>query len=91
MLSKCANPSCPNTFRYLHEGKLYLVHFGAALSREHCSSVSHSASRSPEYAWLCSSCSCHMTIRVEEGFTVVVVHKSETLQSRNSGHLREVS
>jgi hypothetical protein len=25
MLSKCANPSCPTTFRYLHEGKLYVI------------------------------------------------------------------
>jgi hypothetical protein len=25
MLSKCANPSCPTTFRYLHEVKLYVI------------------------------------------------------------------
>jgi hypothetical protein len=25
MLSKCANPSCLTTFRYLHEGKLYVI------------------------------------------------------------------
>lgn len=25
MLSKCANPNCSHTFRYLHEGKLYLT------------------------------------------------------------------
>jgi len=25
MVSKCANPSCDNPFRYLREGKLFLV------------------------------------------------------------------
>jgi len=25
MLSKCASPVCSTTFRYLHEGKLFLI------------------------------------------------------------------
>ena len=25
MLSKCANPTCPTTFHYLHEGRLYVI------------------------------------------------------------------
>jgi hypothetical protein len=32
MLSKCANPTCPTTFRYLHEGRLYVIDRGEVAS-----------------------------------------------------------
>ncbi len=56
MLSSCANPSCSRKFRYLHEGKLFLlptksnddvisnrVDFAGKLDHVH-------------YAWLCDHC-----------------------------------
>jgi len=75
MLSKCANPTCPITFRYLHEGRLYLI-----ASRE--TLAAHKPRRSSksgqlEYAWLCSSCSLYLTIRIDEEFGTRVVRKLE--------------
>jgi hypothetical protein len=50
MLSKCANPACSTTFRYLHEGRLYLIDPTEALAghKPRCSSKSGPL----EYAWL---------------------------------------
>lgn len=74
MLSKCANPTCATTFRYLHEGKLYVIDL-----RE---PVRHKPRRSSnsgrlEYAWLCSSCSLYLTIQIDEEFGARVVQKLE--------------
>jgi hypothetical protein len=33
MLSKCADPACSTTFRYLSEGKLYLIDSKEVLAR----------------------------------------------------------
>ena len=75
MLSKCANPSCSTTFRYLHEGKLYLIPpmQAQASHKPRCSS------RTPrlEYAWLCSSCSLDLTIQTDDDFGMRVVRKCE--------------
>ena len=75
MLSKCANPNCPTTFRYLHEGRLYLIDPREALARHkpRCSSKSEQL----EYAWLCSSCSLYLTIQIDEEFATRVVRKLE--------------
>lgn len=53
MLSKCANPSCSTTFRYLREGKLFHVAAGSATSEQ---GVTH------EPFWLCGDCSGKMTV-----------------------------
>ena len=63
MLSKCANPACLNTFRYFHEGKLYLI---------------ESKQRTLEYFWLCSSCSREMTIQIDDDHAVTVFRKQAT-------------
>jgi hypothetical protein len=78
MLSKCANPTCPTTFRYLHEGRLYVIAPKEALARHkpRCSSKSGQL----EYAWLCSSCSLYLTIHFDEEFETRVVWK---LQAKN--------
>lgn len=75
MLSKCANPNCSNTFRYLHEGKLYLVNSCPAKGKRNGSSRHASESRPPEYAWLCSSCCRRMSIRFDENLGAMVVRK----------------
>jgi hypothetical protein len=73
MLSKCANPTCPTTFRYLHEGRLYVIS-----PRETVAGHNPRCSRTPgqlEYAWLCSSCSLYLTIKTGEELEARVVRK----------------
>jgi hypothetical protein len=75
MLSKCANPSCTTTFRYLHEGKLYVI-----APRQVAARHNTTCSRRPaqlEYAWLCSSCSLYLTIQTDEEFGMRVTRKLE--------------
>ncbi len=85
MLSKCANPTCPTTFRYLHEGRLYLI-----ASRE--TLAAHKPRRSSksgqlEYAWLCSSCSLYLTIQIDEEFGTRVVRTFEPKNGPEFGRL----
>jgi hypothetical protein len=84
MLSKCANPNCSNTFRYLHEGKLYLIECGSA-TRNRSGSAKATRSRVPEYAWLCSSCCRHLIIRIDKEFGVIVIRKSVSCSRSDSG------
>lgn len=77
MLSKCSNPTCSTPFRYLHEGRLFLLE---------CDSE-HSASTSlrGEYFWLCERCSSVMTLRLGEDETVVAVPIPEPICSVPEG------
>jgi hypothetical protein len=83
MLSKCANPNCRTTFRYLHEGKLYVIAPEKSLAghKPKCSSKS----RQLEYAWLCSSCCLYLTIQMDEELGIRVVRKREV---KNGAKLR---
>jgi len=83
MLSKCANPTCPTTFRYLHEGKLYLIapREPRARHKPRCSSKSGQL----EYAWLCSSCSLYLTIQIDAEFGTRVVRKFEAKFEAKNG------
>jgi hypothetical protein len=76
MLSKCANPACSTNFRYLSEGKLYLIDSKAASVRHGARAVK-SADKSCiyEYFWLCSACCRHMTIQIDNKLEVRVVRK----------------
>jgi hypothetical protein len=82
MLSKCANPTCFTTFRYLSEGKLYLIDSKAVLVRHGARAESKCAGKSSiyEYFWLCSSCCRDMTIQIDNKFEVSVVRKRELTQ-----------
>ena len=68
MLSKCASPSCSTPFRYLHEGKLYLIgRKPASGGRTPPADFKYSGNfRALEYVWLCSSCCCDLTIQVDD-------------------------
>ena len=48
MLSKCANPACTRTFRYLHEGKLFW--------RETDPGSGIGTVAKGEWFWLCDNC-----------------------------------
>ena len=80
MLSKCANPTCTNLFRYLHEGRLYLVNSASHFDGRKRFSTPDIKSGSPEFDWLCSVCSSYMTIHIDEGNGTIVVVESETLK-----------
>lgn len=74
MLSKCANPTCSNTFRYLHEGKLYLINSASCCYGRKRIAIPANKSGVPEYAWLCSVCCRYLTMRLnEEGGTIAVL------------------
>lgn len=74
MLSKCANPNCAATFRYLHEGKLYVIDVSSdfARSRSLADPKMVGTCGKREYYWLCSTCCRHMTIRVNRDEEVLV-------------------
>jgi hypothetical protein len=79
MLSKCASPGCSTAFRYLHEGKLYLIDRKAASAgRKPPADLRYARkSRGLEYVWLCSSCCSDLTIQVDDDHGVRVVRKRE--------------
>jgi hypothetical protein len=58
MLSKCANPECSETFRYLHQGKIFYLapttDVKIAMGTQH--------PKLHERFWLCERCSKEMTI-----------------------------
>jgi hypothetical protein len=67
MLSKCANPGCPATFRYLHEGRLFRFDTGATGPNP------GRDARNLEYFWLCAECSGKVTLSLEKGAGVTAV------------------
>jgi hypothetical protein len=72
MVSKCANPNCPASFLYLHQGKLFrmAVESGKTdgLSTEIRRAQSH-----VEFYWLCDDCSATMTLAYKQGLGVLAV------------------
>jgi hypothetical protein len=68
MLSKCANPACSTTFRYLHEGKLFHL-VVASVAAENPENPDNPVR---ERFWLCDECSKKMkVISTRAGVTVV--------------------
>jgi len=57
MLSKCANPKCSETLRYLHQGKI----FSLAPTPE-VQTVTGILPALEERFWLCEPCSKEMTL-----------------------------
>ena len=70
MLSKCANPGCPASFLYLHEGKLFRLDTG---SEGHIVQSSSKTSQNLEFFWLCNDCASKLTLRYKKGAGVVTV------------------
>jgi hypothetical protein len=75
MLSKCANPECTATFRYLHQGKLYRARMPKNDPRRTSFDEGNSV-RKPvkplEFFWLCEGCAQHLTLAFDpqSGITV---------------------
>jgi hypothetical protein len=68
MIAKCANPNCSKPFRYLNDGRLFVV--GPA-HRNHHRDVGRGDR--VRYAWLCQECAAAWTVdfETERGFKVV--------------------
>jgi hypothetical protein len=66
LLSKCVNPECFATFRYLHEGKLFQLE-----SNDPRLKTLGIKPASSEYFWLCSACVDHMTVVFHNGQVIV--------------------
>jgi hypothetical protein len=80
MLHKCANPACPNLFRSLSRGKLFLLHMdGGVAGASRVASANPSANRRERPAgqmerfWLCDGCSPLLTLTFERGRGMVTV------------------
>jgi hypothetical protein len=80
MLAKCANPSCLQPFRYLHEGKLYSMEWVRADDGFRPKS---------EWFWLCDQCSSRMTLRVE-GTQLIAVNQLP-VRGKASGRVEKKS
>ena len=69
MLSKCANPSCAEKFRYLGKGRLFRLE-ADPVSRSY---TSHPESMQEEYFWICPKCSERMALTLDDGGHVTVI------------------
>jgi hypothetical protein len=72
VLDKCANPDCPNAFRQLSRGKLFLVE-SEPESALNSRPWNRRASRRVEHYWLCDDCARVMTLSYDKttGMTTV--------------------
>jgi hypothetical protein len=61
MLSKCANPSCPASFRYFHQGKLFRMETASDGGGDKLAPAGKIARRA-EFFWLCDQCASEMTL-----------------------------
>ena len=61
MLSRCLNPACGSPFRYLHEGRIFIIERIAALPGN------PEPQRLVEHYWLCEACSRTWKVVVENG------------------------
>jgi hypothetical protein len=76
MLNKCANPVCPNLFRSLHRGRLFLQETDCAPpAMQNHSSPGRRAqvARRTERYWLCDDCCSQLTLIFERGRGMVTV------------------
>ncbi len=77
MLSKCVNPACTASFRYLHEGKVFRL--------ERLPADDTAKQHSFEYFWLCPPCASFLTVVFED--PVVKVQPLHLLLPPNSVRL----
>jgi hypothetical protein len=84
MLSKCANPACSNAFRYLHEGKLFLIESGGhpMKGKSEAAMQNTGKSRAIDHVWLCSSCCRYLTVYIDDENEVRVVRKPNGERTR---------
>ena len=62
MLSKCANPQCTASFRYLHDGKLFRIELPAPSESAPNGNGTKKPPHRTEFFWLCETCAAQMTL-----------------------------
>jgi hypothetical protein len=80
MITKCANQSCSQPFRYFRGGKLFIVDVGSNGQ----SAGANATDRTPlklEHFWLCELCSATMTLVLGQDRTATVIATREEVQS----------
>ncbi len=77
MIAKCANPDCSKPFRYLHEGRLFVMSSSSKKSRE------IGRDSRVEYAWLCHDCAATLAVQFETGKGLRVVPLGSTAEARD--------
>ena len=65
MVANCSNPSCSASFRHLEEGMLFRLETDPTLRSSNV--------KTPEYYWLCGSCSAAMTLHISKEGKVIPV------------------
>jgi hypothetical protein len=74
MLSKCANPECSNSFRYLSQGTLF--RWDGLAKAQHRLNLVPNPVKNPipriEFYWLCKDCSSHLVVVYREGIGITV-------------------
>lgn len=75
MLRKCANPVCPNQFRYLHQGKLFEieVEYAAGVPGNEQRATTNGTIQIERW-WLCDDCMRYMTLRFDRRYGLVMAH-----------------
>ena len=73
MLSKCANPGCPATFLYLHEGKLFRLDTSIEIVTGTPVVETKKPSRRIEFFWLCNQCAAELTLGYNKAAGITVV------------------
>jgi hypothetical protein len=71
MLSKCANPVCSATFRYLHQGRIFQLVLTPAAEM-----ATENGLLRVERFWLCDTCSIEMNV-IWDGARAKVVRRPE--------------
>jgi hypothetical protein len=79
MLAKCANPACSAVYRYLHEGRLFVLEPKRDAPKRGPPGVADNADRShcPQYFWLCSSCCSNLIVQPDGDHGVKWCGKNE--------------
>jgi hypothetical protein len=73
MLAKCANPPCSASFRYLHEGRLFLVDVADSTRKGWPRPDDSPPAHRLLYLWLCDQCCRSMTVVIDNGREVEIV------------------
>jgi hypothetical protein len=73
MVTKCANPSCTNLFRYLRGGKVFLIDTRPPALESNKNFRETSPKR--EYFWLCERCSRNMSVALDQNGSPVTVRR----------------
>jgi len=86
MLHKCANPTCPNPFRKLSEGKLFLVETDRfSSSKSALRRWDEGAQHRVEHFWLCAQCAAVLTLTFEKGKGLQTVPRPDAVRKKPPG------